>query len=965
VPFTLTTGTNRFTGGDGDDTFDGGLSTGQLNTLNSGDSLAGGGGNDELTAVINASVTPTSISSIETITISATGAAALTADMSNVTGATSISNQGSTIGLTLSGVGVATTVNIQDTSTPAQVITFSNVTGTADAATVGLKNVSTTATASVLGIETLTLNSGGSGTNTLATLTTDTATKLIVTGTRGLVITNNTIAPLNFVDASANTALDNIGVDIDMAVGAVTVIGGKGNDSFEFNVAGDTSAVGGAGNDTFDYTATTNTFSIADTLAGGDGADDAMIVDHDDAVAITTAMTALTGGTVTGVERIRLNGFSDGDTNARAVTLANISSELKQVQIDAITGGANANVNTINYGAGANTLRLNVAAAISAGDTLVLDAAGTATTDSLAISNVLTTGNSGSATSHITVTDFETVSFATGVYTGAATAQNVGILSAGSTTDVTVTGSNNLVLAAGLVARSINASGLSGSAILSMGAGTTITSITGGANNDVLVGDNSTYIDGGAGDDTITGGNGNDTLIGGAGADRITTSGGAADSISAGAGNDTVVATLTAGNTMVGGDGTDILSIAVLATAASAANVSGFETYQDTAGLAQNLSLFADNPTFTTVRANSAGTTAITGASNSLANLTLVTTSTVTFDRLVNGTANALNVSITGGETLTALTAPSEETLTISSSNTGVATLALAAAELTTLNLTGSGNVIFSAAPTLISNLATVNASALTAAATLDATNSVTNMTVTGGSGVFTFTGGSGADSITGGAAADILTGGSGNDTLVGGDSGDTLAGGTGIDSLVGGGGADSFTFAHSIASGTPAATRYDYVSDWTDGTDLISFSIANTFAALGNAGLTAIDGAAGAAVARAAGAVTVTSGAANVAAITSTALTQVIKLTTAVATGDTEQAMFNAAIGTTTFSATTLSEFAVTMYNASTKQMLMLAVNSGGNTTIETGDVVTVIGAVNMSATDYTNFTAADIVFA
>ena len=806
----LTTGTNRFTGDSGDDTFDAGQSTGNLNTLNSGDVLAGGSGNDELTAVINASITPSSITDIETISL--TAIAAVTADMSNVTGATTISNQGSTFALTLSGLGVATTANLQDTSTAGQVFTYSSVTGDADAVTIGLKNVTTTASASVLGIETLTLNSAGSGTNTLATLTTDTATKLVVTGTRGLVITNNTVAPLAYVDASANTALDNIGVDIDMAVGAVTVIGGAGNDSFEFNVAGSTSAVGGAGNDLFDYTGTTNTFTIADTLAGGDGAADAMIVDHDDAVAITVAMTSTTGGTVTGVERIRLNGFTD-DATARAVTLANISSELTSVQIDAITGATD-NTLTVNYGAGAATLRLNIAAAITAGDTLVLDASGTGTTDSLAISNVLTTGDSGSATSNITVTDFETVSIATGLYTGTATAQNMGILSAGSTTAVTVTGSNNLVLAAGLVAKSIDASGLSGSGILSMGAASTITAITGGGNNDVLVGDASSSIDGGAGDDTVTGGTGNDTLIGGAGADTITTGGGAADSISAGDGNDVVVATLTAGNTMTGGDGTDVLSVGVAVTAATASGVSGFETFRSTVtALTHPMTNFTDNSTFTTLQnAVAAGTTAFTSVSNTVTTLeSTIAASSATMARLVDGTANSLNVVLLGNATTTLMTASDEETINLSTSSaSGATTLTtLTGTDLTTLNITGSNQIIIgtlSANSTSAGSTLTINGSTNTGGISVDASNSILNANITG--------------SAT--ASNVLLTGTAGADTITGGAAADTITGGVSSDSLTGGLGADTFIFANT-ATGTPSATVFDTITDYVSGTDIIS----------------------------------------------------------------------------------------------------------------------------------------------
>ncbi len=722
---------------------------------------------------------------------------------------TAVTNQGSTFALTLAGLSTATRVNVSDTSTAGQVVTFDGVTGTADSATIGLSNVSGAASLSVLGIETLGIVSGGTAANTLATLTTDTATRLNISGTQGLTITADTIAPVSYVDASANTAT-GAGVDVDLAVGAVTVVGGTGNDSFEFNVAGAVSAVGGAGNDTFDFTGTTNTFTVADSVAGGDGSADTVVIDHDDAVAITTPMTATTGGTVAGVERITLNGFTD-DGNARTVTLANISSELNYVRLDSVTG-ATANTVTVNYGAGAATLSLNVAAAISAGDTLVLDAAGTGTADSLSIVNSRTaTSNIGTATSNITITDFESVSINSGSYATAVN-QNLGVVNAGTSAAITVAGGNSLVLAAGLTAASINASGLTGSAILSMGAATAIGSITGGANNDVLVGDASSSINGGAGDDTVTGGTGNDTLIGGDGADTITNSGGATDSVDGGNGNDTVVAVLTAGNTITGGAGNDTLSLATAGTAGTAQGVSGFEVLTFTANAGtQDMAVFLDNNTFNRVVAGAA-TTTFSNASNTVSTIaTDAARTATTISRLVDTTSNSLNVEIASGTTLATLTANDEESLTVTSSGTGAATITnLAAGDLRSLTITGSGAVSISAGAGTFAN----------------ATSTGTTLTVNGqaNSGGVTFdaTGASLVASITGSAAAaNTLTGTAGGDTIVGGSAADTIVGAAGADVLTGGGGADTFTFANS-ATGIPTATNWDSITDYQTGVDII-----------------------------------------------------------------------------------------------------------------------------------------------
>ena len=809
--FTLTTGTNVFNGTAGTDTFDAGLSTGSLQTLNSGDILDGGSGTDDLFAVINSSVTPSRLTSIENIALTNITTASVV-NLGNATGLTKVTNQGSTVGLTVSGIGTGVRVDVTDTSTADQVITFSSVTGTSDSATLGLSNVSGATTVSVLGIETLSVLSNGTSANTIATLTTDTATKLNVSGAMGLTITENTISPLNFVDASLNTAT-GAGVDIDMAVGAVTVIGGTGNDSFEFNAAGAVSAVGGAGNDTFTF-AGTGTFTIADSVSGGDGSSDVLLTDHDDIVAITSPMTASTGGTVTGIERLTVNGFTD-DATARAITLANISSDIATVRIDAITGGTD-NTVSINYGVGSSTLQFNVAAAISAGDTLVLDASGTGTSDSLAIVNSRTaTSDIGSTTSNITVTDFETVAINTGTY-AVAVDQNLGVVDTGSTTAVTVSGGNTLILAANSVALSINASGLTGSAILSMGTAATIGSITGGANNDVLVGDTSSSINGGAGDDTVTGGTGNDTLVGGAGDDTITNSGGATDSVDAGAGNDTVVATLTSGNTISGGDGTaDTLSIAAAATAATATGVSGFErlTFTGNANLSQDMSLFLDNNTFNRINSSlTAGgnTAAITGANTTVATLALTTQTTTTFARLVDISTNSLSIIATGGQTITAVTASDEETLNISSSNSSAVILStVTATDLATLNFTGTGGITITtlnANSTTAASTLTINAAALTGALAVSATNSSIPVVFTGApTAANTFVGSAGSDVITGGTAVDSITGGIGYDTITGGS------------------GADSFLFANT-ATGTPSSTgnAFDIITDYQSGVDVI-----------------------------------------------------------------------------------------------------------------------------------------------
>ena len=226
--FTLTTGTNKFTGDSGDDTFDAGLSTSSLQTLNSGDTLDGGTGTDTLYAVVIGSATPT-LTNIENVAITATTTS--TIDFTNATGVSSISNTGSTVALTLSGISASgPAVTVRDTSAAfTQVVNYSDVTGSADSATVVINNVSGSAALSVPGVETLTLESNGTTANVLATLTSAAATKVNVTGVNGLTVTAALGSTVTQLDASANTGT---GITAIMATTTSnTITGSAGNDS--------------------------------------------------------------------------------------------------------------------------------------------------------------------------------------------------------------------------------------------------------------------------------------------------------------------------------------------------------------------------------------------------------------------------------------------------------------------------------------------------------------------------------------------------------------------------------------------------------------------------------------------------------------------------------------------------------------------------------------------------------------
>lgn len=824
--FTLTTGANKFTGDSGDDTFDAGLSTSSLQTLNSGDQLAGGTGTDELYAVINGSVTPAAMSSIENVSITNITHAA-TIDFSNASGITSLVNQGSTVALTISGVSTDLGITVQDTSIAGQAIVYANVTGSADSATVKLQNVTDAATLTAANIETLTLNSAGSTSNVLANLLATSATTIDITGTQALTFTAMTNASAaTVIDASANSG----GVTMSpLTVTATSISGGSGNDAITRTIAVSDSISAGEGNDTVTFTGA-GRLDAADTIYGGDGTDD-LVGNVTDLTALTIPTTAI----ITGFEEITISDALAGNT----LTTANVQAGIDTVELAV----ANAGASVITFEAGTKTVNLTAGLSTTG---LTVNDTGVATTDSLTIAN------NGSAVDAlnglaVAVNGFETVNITTSGTGGAATQQDVATITlagdGSATTTLNISGSNSLVTTGIITANVIDASGLSSSAVLTMGAaGASITSITGSGNADTLVGDASSSIDGGAGSDTITGGSGNDTLIGGTGADTITTGGGSADSVSGGTGNDIIVATLTAGNTIVGGDGTDVLSLAVAATAATATGVSGFETLRDTAGITQDMALLLDNSTITTL--SNAGVTStfnnVSAAVSGYANT--ATGSTATITRLVDSTANSLTVTGLTGTTLTALTANNEETISLGSSGTGaVVVTTLTDTDLTTLNITGSGLVTITtlaANSTTAGSTLTIDGSTNTAGVSVSAVNSTLSAAVTGS-----------------GTASSTITGGGGSDTIIGGAAADTIAGGVGADTLTGGAGADTFRVTSTVASytgGTPGTSGlFETISDYELGSDIIDDTTAalalstdaTTTASSGVAGITLATG--------------------------------------------------------------------------------------------------------------------------
>lgn len=881
------------TGNASADTFDGSVNANGTATFTSVDQLDGGAGNDTVIAGLAGGNIATKLSNIETgefITSAAT-----TLDLINTTGMNTLTMRNSSAALTVNNIAstTATTIQVQDQASDFNLnFTNSALVGTTNAFTLKLSGaqsdadggaavaISQQAGSDASGLESVTVESNGANSNFLASLAStnaaaaSTINSLTVTGAQGLRVTTALDASVRTVDASGMTGASGLTASFG-ATAAATVTGSGGADAITFTAnAADSTVNGGAGNDTITIT----NFTTADSIAGGDGTADRLNISATDAEAIVANLT-----NTTGFEQLSLSSAGSAGASINATRFGAIDTVRLDNGTGAGTYGVTMQAGTVTVGVASTTQTL--------GGALTVTDTGTATTDVLNLTNRNTTSATNNFNAqNITSAGYETVNLSTG--SAATAAQTVGIvtinndsLSAANT--LNVSGANSLTVG-NLVSNSsglltVNASGLTGTALLSMSAAPTFSiaagtmSITGSANGDTLrgtateaatvdggagadtitVGSAADSVTGGAGNDTITAGGGNDTVAAGDGNDNITMAAGTV-SVDGGAGNDTVNmdATLTASDVVAGGDGTDTLQLDAVATAATAAGVTGFETLSIDTAFNQGMEQFTNNSGFTKIAYNVNGNVAVSNASATISDIELIASGTLSLARLVDTSSNSLNITVqkdisTATQTVTALTADNEETISI---NTGTAAdttpsngtgnaltiTTLNAADLTTLNVSGANAVIITNAIGGATNLATINASGLTAALTVNASTSVANMTVTGvfaaantvtggtgsdtmtgGTAADSLTGGNGADSISGGADADTLDGGAGNDTILGDIGDDSITGGAGNDALTGGSGADDFVFS--------ASNGVDSISDFVTGTDDL-VATTNTF---------------------------------------------------------------------------------------------------------------------------------------
>jgi Ca2+-binding RTX toxin-like protein len=361
-------------------------------------------------------------------------------------------------------------------------------------------------------------------------------------------------------------------------------------------------------------------------------------------------------------------------------------------------------------------------------------------------------------------------------------------------------------------------------------------------------------VDAGAGDDTITV-EGADDVTAGNGNDTVTLTDVANVKVTLGDGNDTVTggATVTAADTLTGGDGTDVLQLNAGSTAGAEGadkgtdatstisfdgDFTGFETITLAAGAAS-----VDSSTDGKDKAGALNKYEITlgDATNVAATKVLTVDGSALRAGVITGIGDGTDdgavrnigeSDTTGSETLT-LTATAISGSVSVLGGAGNDTITTSAQADTIVSGAGNDVITSNAGNDSISaGDGTDNINAGDGDNTVDGgagndtiTSGTGNDVITTGAGDHTVTSGGGNDSITANIGNDSITAGDGNDTIVAGDGNDTVEGGNGVDVIDLGGGSDVLVYT-AVANST--GTNFDDVSNFTSGTDRLLITVVS-----------------------------------------------------------------------------------------------------------------------------------------
>jgi len=601
-------------------------------------------------------------------------------------------------------------------------------------------------------------------------------------GTGNDVITGNTGIDI----ITGNEGIDNI----TGGGGNDTISAGAGNDVISATVASadSVSISGDAGNDSLTLTGW-NLVTAEDIIAGG--------ADTDTLTVAVVNASAGAGSNVTGWETLVIT--TAGTAEQAMTTVLTTDTTINRIDF---TGAANALQGVSSASANLATLRT-----VSNSDATGVGVAGglymTRTTNTTA--DALTFGAATDANmtlARLTVNGEETLTIGSGAMVAANAralvitelndiqATTITISGSHASTAVTAVGASAAATGFGTTARAIAINGSAATGTVSFtgstalatqpltmtGSTTAANTLTGGLGADLINGGAAAdSLTGGAGVDTINGLAGNDSLFGEAGNDQLT-GGEGADIIRGGTGWDTI--TLT--ETTSAADRIDVTTNAAGTSEAFGNAVAGLSN--DTGG---------DN-----VIGMAWGTDTVR-----------ITATNVT-GTFVHGTNTAIG---TEGDV-----------------NDGTAASFLANTGLVSFNndvvYTGLGDV----AITFTSPSATMTRALFEASLQYVLTGTGAAETITGGDLDDTISGGGGGDSLTGGAGADVINGASA-DTLTGGNGADNFnfAAATTSGTIVGGTGADVITFANGTNT-VASISDVDGISiNGGTGVDTLTFTAA------------------------------------------------------------------------------------------------------------------------------------------
>jgi hypothetical protein len=556
-----------------------------LNTLNNNDRLTGSGDSASLTVTLNtnggAAINPALLSNIATVSLDYRGiggAGATTLGFGAATGITTINSSNQNGALTVNALTSAlTNINLTNIGNFVETFTFANaaLAATDNAIAVGLNNVTNAGAAVVINLNTTTANA--SAYETVSLVSNGTVTNVVNLASNG-----NDYATLNVsgaralttVNASANLTVFNAAT----ATGNVTyTAGGEGNATY----------TGGTGNDFINLA---GTYTTNDTVNGGDG---------NDSIGMTSALAVAAAANQTNITNFE---------TLRLTTAVGAAATLNVIRFNGVSGvrlGANnAGAATFNYAdVAGNNLDIRT---FTFGGNAIVNVAGTTTDDAFGLRmGGVTTGNT-TTTNGVETLNINSV-------TGANILTALTMTNTAATEAVVLTGNQNFSTAgAAIGADSINASGMTGAATLTINANgiARAATVTGTANGDTIVGS--------AAADILTGGAGNDTITVAFGG----TGGAVGDVLNGGAGNDTFVLTGT------------IASAAVAGSLAITSNVTAFERGTtaingDIIGLTVTAADYTGANIFNTAAVGAAGATGIQSVATSAGAVALAATTDV------------------------------------------------------------------------------------------------------------------------------------------------------------------------------------------------------------------------------------------------------------------------------------------------------------------------------------------------